>query len=222
MILIAPSIISGDFSNLEKQIRSVEEGGIDWLHLDVMDGHFVPNLTFGPLVVKAIRKVTNLPLDTHLMIENADHYIEDFRKAGADGITVHYEACPHLHRTIHRIREFGARAGVAVNPATPAAILKEILPDVNLVLVMTVNPGWGGQQFIASSPRKVKEIAQMLTAIGSSAHLEVDGGIDPSNVAAVVKAGARVIVSGSGIFRTSNIPETVRLLRRNAEKALEL
>ena len=220
MIHIAPSILSADFSNLERQIKLVEEGGIDWLHLDVMDGHFVPNITFGPLVVEAVRKVTNLPLDTHLMIENADRYIEDFRRAGADSITVHYESSPHLHRTIHRIRELGARAGVAVNPATPATVLKEVLSDVNLVLAMTVNPGWGGQQFIATSLGKIKEIAQMLTAIGSGAYLEVDGGIDPTNVADVVKAGARVIVSGSGIFRSENIPETVRLLRRNAEKAL--
>ncbi len=220
MIIIAPSILSADFSNLENQIKSVEEGGIDWLHLDVMDGHFVPNLTFGPLVVESIRKVTNVPLDTHLMVENADGLLDDFRNAGADCITVHYEACPHLHRTVHRIKEIGAKAGVAINPATPASVLKEILPDVDLVLAMTVNPGWGGQYFIASSLKKVKEIAQMLRAIGSNAYLEVDGGIDPSNVAGVVKAGARVIVSGSGIFKSGTIPETVRTLRRNAEEAL--
>lgn len=221
MILIAVSILSADFSNLERQIRLAEEGGIDWLHLDVMDGHFVPNLTFGPLVVEAIRRVTKLPLDTHLMIENADQCLEDYRRAGADSITVHYEACPHLHRTLHRIRQLGARAGVALNPATPAGVLKEILSDVDLVLAMTVNPGWGGQPFIASTLGKVGEIAKMLKARGSSVDLEVDGGIDPTNVADVVKAGARVIVSGSGIFRSIDIPETIRLLRRNAEDALQ-
>lgn len=220
MVLVASSILSSDFSNLEKQIRSLEEGGVDWLHLDVMDGHFVPVLTFGPLVVESIRKVTKLTLDTHLMIDNADQCVEDFRNAGADGITVHYEACPHLHRTIHRIQEVGAKAGVAVNPATPASVLKEILPDVDLVLAMTVNPGWGGQKFIRSTLGKVREISEMLAAIGSTARLEVDGGIDPSNVADVVRAGARVVISGSGIFRSDNIPETVRLLRQNADKAL--
>ncbi len=222
MVLVASSILSSDFSNLEKQIRSLEEGGVDWLHLDVMDGHFVPVLTFGPLVVESIRKVTKLTLDTHLMIDNADQCVEDFRNAGADGITVHYEACPHLHRTIRRIQEVGAKAGVAVNPATPASVLKEILPDVDLVLAMTVNPGWGGQKFIRSTLGKVKEISEMLSAMGLTARLEVDGGIDPSNVADVVRAGARVVVSGSGIFRSDNIPETVRLLRRNADKALAL
>ncbi len=212
-ILIAPSILSADFARLADEIAAVERAGADLLHIDVMDGHFVPNLTVGPPIVKALKHVTKLPLDVHLMMTNADAFIPDFAKAGADYLTVHVEACPHLHRTIQSIKERGVKAGVTLNPATPIQSLEEILPDVDLVLIMSVNPGFGGQQFIASCLNKVRMTRQMLDRIGSRALLEVDGGVKADNAAVVLEAGADVLVAGSAIFSGQDYAATIAALR---------
>lgn len=216
MIKIAPSILSADFRNLEQQIRRCEAGGADWLHLDIMDGCFVPNITFGPMIVSAVRSTTKLPLDAHLMIESPDRYLEDFQKAGVDRLTVHVETCPHLHRTIHRIKELKMKAGVTLNPATPVSSLKEIIPYVDLVLVMTVNPGFGGQKFIKPMMKKIEKIAGMIADVNSSIELEVDGGVDASNAGSLVAAGATVLVAGHSIFSHKNIPQAIRMLRKAA------
>ena len=212
-ILIAPSILSADFARLADEVAAVEQAGADLLHIDVMDGHFVPNLTVGPPIVKALKNVTKLPLDVHLMITNANAFIPDFAKAGADYLTVHVEACPHLHRTIQSIKERGVKAGVTLNPATPVQALEEILPDVDLVLIMSVNPGFGGQQFIASCLNKVRTTRQMLDRIGSRALLEVDGGVKADNAATVLEAGADVLVAGSAIFSGRDYAATISALR---------
>ena len=214
MVKIAPSILSADFTRLGDQVQEAEAAGADWIHLDVMDGHFVPNITFGPLVVRALRRVTRLPLDVHLMIEEPDRYLEDFRRAGADSLTVHVETCPFMHRTVERIRELGARSGITLNPGTPVSSLEEILPDVDLVLVMSVNPGFGAQVYIPSSTAKIARLRAMLDQIGSQAELEVDGGINVDTVGEVVKAGATVLVAGSAIFRGgASIGDNIRVLR---------
>lgn len=200
---IAPSILAADFARLGEQIAQAEAAGADYIHVDVMDGHFVPNLTVGPPVIEAVRRATRLPLDVHLMIEQPERYLADFRAAGADILTVHVEACPHLHRTVQRIKELGGRAGVTLNPATPAASLGEILPDVDLVLVMTVNPGFGGQAFIPGMVSKIGRVRAMLDELGSQAELEVDGGISPTTAPLVAQAGADVLVAGVAIFQSA-------------------
>lgn len=212
---IAPSILSCDFARLAEEIEAVERGGADWIHVDVMDGHFVPNITIGPIITAGARRSTDLPLDVHLMIENPDRYLEAFAEAGADWITVHVEACPHLHRTVERIRELGARPGVALNPATPLSALNDIVAQVDLVVVMSVNPGFGGQAYIEASTEKIREARQMLTDAESAAELEVDGGVDGGNVALVRAAGASVAVAGSAVYGHPDGPETgLRTLRR--------
>ena len=198
---IAPSILSADFSRLGEEIAAVTAAGADFIHVDVMDGHFVPNLTIGPLVVKAIRKATALPFDVHLMISPVDPYIDDFVRAGADILTVHPEAGPHLHRTLQAIRAAGARPGVALNPGTPVAAIEPVLSDVDLVLVMSVNPGFGGQAFISSQLKKIETLRKLIDASGRSVMLEVDGGVNAETAAQVVAAGADVLVAGSAVFR---------------------
>jgi ribulose-phosphate 3-epimerase len=214
--MIAPSILSADFASLGDEVARVERGGADMLHVDVMDGHFVPNLTMGPLVVEALRRVTALPLDVHLMIEEPDRYIDAFVKAGASRISVHAEVLPHLHRTVQLIKGSGAKAGVAINPATPVSALDDIAGDLDLVLVMSVNPGFGGQTFIPRSESKIRAVRQMLSRIGSSALIEVDGGIDLGTAARVAAAGADVLVAGQAIFGSPDAERATRELRAAA------
>ncbi|MCC0635552.1 MULTISPECIES: ribulose-phosphate 3-epimerase [unclassified Clostridioides] len=217
MIKLAPSILSADFAKLLEDVRKVESAGCEYLHIDVMDGHFVPNITLGPLVVKSLKKENiNMVFDAHLMIENPDQYIEEFVKAGCDIITVHQEACTHLHRTIQNIKSHGIKAGVVLNPATPIDTIKHVLSDLDMVLLMSVNPGFGGQSFIPCVLDKIKELKTLIDSKGLNIDIEVDGGISPKNVAEVVQAGANVIVAGSAIFGSDDIQETVNLFRKNA------
>ncbi len=217
MIKLAPSILSADFSQLLQEVKKVEAAGCELLHIDVMDGHFVPNITIGPLVVNSLKGKTNMILDVHLMIESPDQYISEFIKAGADIISVHAEACRHLHRTIQLIKQLGAKACVSLNPATPLNAIEHVLADLDMVLLMTVNPGFGGQQFIASSIEKIKKLKAMIDTRGLKIDIQVDGGIKADNIHLVTEAGANIIVAGSAIFNSNNIEETVTLMRRNAE-----
>jgi ribulose-phosphate 3-epimerase len=216
MIKIAPSILASDFSRLGEEIARVERAGADLIHIDVMDGHFVPNITIGPPVVKCIRKTTRLPFDVHLMIENADRYIEDFIKAGADIISVHAENNPHVHRTLQMIRQKGAKASVVLNPGTPLSMIEWLLEDVDMVLLMTVNPGFGGQSYIDGMTEKVRQLRKMADDRGIPLDIEVDGGIDLNNIYKVTEAGANVIVAGSTVY---NAPDTAEIIRSLREKA---
>ncbi len=220
-IKIAPSILSADFTHLAAAVAEAEAAGADYIHVDVMDGQFVPNLTVGPPVVAAIRRVTRLPLDVHLMMVQPERYLRAFADAGASILTVQVEACPHLHRTLQAIHTLGMRAGVALNPATPPVMISQVLTDLDLVLVMTVNPGFGGQVFIPTMVPKIAEVRRMLDGAGSSAELEVDGGINPETAPLAVRAGARVLVAGKAIYGSpSGVQAAVQALRRAAEEAL--
>ena len=205
MKLLAPSILAADLSNLGQQIRLVEMSGADWIHCDIMDGRFVPNISFGPVMVKAVKKCTKLPIDVHLMIKNPDNYLEDFRNAGADIISVHFEEAVHLNRTVKKIKELGAKAGVVLNPSTPVSTLIDIAEYIDLLLIMTVNPGFGGQGFITNSERRIKDAVQLRKSLNANFLIEVDGGINRNTIKSVLKAGCDVFVAGSSIFNDDNI-----------------
>jgi ribulose-phosphate 3-epimerase len=200
-VKIAPSVLAADFGRLADEVRAAESGGADWIHVDIMDGHFVPNISFGPAVTAAVKRATSLPLDVHLMIERPERYLEAFRDAGASVLTVHQETCPHLHRTVESIRELGVRPGVTINPATPIETLTEVLPLVDLVLVMSVNPGFGGQSFIPASLDKIRRMRDVIHRTGRAIELEVDGGVVPGNARDLADAGVTVMVAGSSVFR---------------------
>ncbi|MNW28402.1 Ribulose-phosphate 3-epimerase [compost metagenome] len=218
MVKIAPSILSADFARLGSEVAAAEAGGGDWIHVDVMDGHFVPNITLGSAITAAIRPYTNLPLDVHLMIEQPERYVTDFIKAGANVVTVHAEACTHLHRVLHMIKEQGALCGVALNPGTSPYVIKEVLNDVDMVLVMTVNPGFGGQSFIPGTLGKIRQIRSWLNELGRpDVHIEVDGGIAESTAALVAEAGADVLVAGSAVFGREDRAAAIASIRAHAE-----
>jgi ribulose-phosphate 3-epimerase len=213
MVKIAPSILSANFLSLGEEIKAAENAGADMLHIDIMDGHFVPNITIGPAIVEAVRTITALPLDVHLMIEKPDTYLKDFIKAGADYLTVHYEASTHLHRTVQQIKENGVKAGVSLNPATPVGSLKDILPDIDLVLLMSVNPGFGGQEFIPQVLDKIKTLKTMIRDKGVTPLIEIDGGVKPGNISDIVAAGADILVMGSAFFNAEDYTTVVRTFR---------
>ncbi len=213
-MMIAPSILSADFSRLGREINSVEQAGAEVIHVDVMDGRFVPNITIGPLIVRAVRRVTDLPVDVHLMITDPDRYIDDFAEAGADWISVHVEACTHLHRTIHHILELGKKAGVVLNPATSLATLDFILEDVDFVMLMSVNPGFGGQSFIPSALEKIRKLRTMLDRVHPGAGIEVDGGISPKTIAEVAAAGANIFVAGSAVYGSDDYGKAIGELKK--------
>jgi ribulose-phosphate 3-epimerase len=218
-VRLAPSILSADFARLADEVGRIERGGADLVHVDVMDGHFVPNITIGPPVVEALKRVTSLPLDVHLMISDPDRYLDAFARAGASSLIVHAEVLPHLHRTLTRIRQLGIRAGVAINPATPLEAVREVTAEFDVLLVMSVNPGFGGQSFIARSVEKVAAARAMLLEAGSAADIEVDGGVDATNAAMLVHAGATILVAGASIFATPDAVDATRALREAAGAA---
>jgi len=218
-VWIAPSILSADFAALGRDIAAVERGGADLIHIDVMDGHFVPNITIGPPVVRAIKRIATRPLDVHLMIDDPDRYIRDFAEAGASMISVHVEVLPHLHRTIGYIKSLGVKAGAVINPSTPVSSLEDVARDLDFVLVMSVNPGFGGQSFIPHSLDKVRRLKALLSATGSSAHIEIDGGVDGSNIHDIVTAGATILVAGNAIFASADAEAATRTLRAAANSA---
>ncbi len=211
--MISPSILAANFACLRDQITAVEAGGADLIHLDIMDGHFVPNISFGPAMVKTVHGLTRLPLDTHLMIENPDFFLEEFKNAGATYLTVHIEACRNVQRTISAIKKLGMKAGVSLKPDTPLSSLEEILPEVELILVMSVNPGFGGQQFLPHSIEKIRSLNTMILSRGLKTLIEVDGGVDANNAASLIEAGAMILVAGTAIFRSTNIAKAMAELR---------
>lgn len=218
--LIAPSLLAADFANLQQEIDVVNRSDADWLHLDVMDGRFVPNITFGMLMVEAAKRMCSKPLDVHLMIVEPEKYIESFREAGADVISVHIEACPHLHRTLQQIRATGAMAGVAVNPHTPVSLLEDVLEDLDLVCLMSVNPGFGGQKFIYRTLEKTRQLKQMITERNLSVRIEIDGGVGLQNAAAIFTAGADVLVAGSSVFKANDPIQAIRQLKQSRQESL--
>lgn len=227
MQIIAPSILSADFTRLGQELNNVEKAGADWIHIDVMDGHFVPNITYGPIIVEACRKATDLTLDVHLMIENPDLMIPEFAKAGADLISVHAEACTHLHRTVQHIKSLtnergvNVKAGVALNPATPLSTIEWVIEEVDFVLIMSVNPGFGGQRFIPSSLDKIRDLSAMIKARGAKAIIQVDGGVGLKTIGPVASAGATSFVAGSAIFNTTDYKETIKMLREQIEQGAQ-
>jgi ribulose-phosphate 3-epimerase len=216
MPLIAPSLLSADFLKLQEECEMLNQSEADWYHLDVMDGNFVPNISFGPMLISFFRKATQKTCDVHLMIEQPDRYIKAFQEAGADILTVHIEACTHLHRTLQQIKELGMKAGVAVNPHTPVELLKPILQDIDLVCLMSVNPGFGGQKFIPHTLEKIKELRQLIVASGSNTLIEIDGGVTLDNAASIVEAGADVLVAGNTVFKSADPTQTIRDLKNCA------
>jgi ribulose-phosphate 3-epimerase len=209
MGILAPSILSADFTNLAQQIRLVEIGGADWIHCDIMDGHFVPNITFGPFIVEAVKRVTSLPIDVHLMIENPDKYLKDFINAGADYVSIHVEEVVHLNRSINRIKDLGSKAGVVINPATPVSSVVDVAEYIDLLLIMTVNPGFGGQKFIQNSLRRINEVVELRKRFNADFLIEIDGGVNVKTAKAAFEAGADVFVAGSSIFNADNISAAV-------------
>ena len=213
MPIIAPSLLASDFLHLERECKMLNESQADWFHLDVMDGRFVPNISYGLPVIKQLRKTTSKFFDVHLMIVEPEKFADDFKEAGADGLTVHLETCPHLHRNIQQIKSLGMKAGVAINPATPVFLLEDIIRDADMILIMSVNPGFGGQSFIEHSLKKIKELRALITNTNSAATIEVDGGISLENAAQIINAGADILVAGSSVFKSENPTETIRKMK---------